>query len=299
MKVFISWSGQTSHRVAVTLRDWLPSVIQSIQPYVSSEDIDKGARWSSDIAGELHASTYGLICLTKDNINAPWINFEAGALGKSIDKARVSPFLYRIKRSEVEGPILQFQSTVFEREDVLKLLKSVNEACGADGLEDSRLERSFDVWWPELERQLNEVPQEDPAQEQASAPPAPTPSEEISRVLEEVLELTRNNHKLLRSPEAILPPDYITHVLRRPRQEVIPELRGFEGEIHPEALREAMEIYRDVLKFIGATKNDLDHHPAYAELLMLLRRLDNPLRYIARSMNLKLPREALAEQEEF
>jgi TIR domain len=300
MKVFISWSGSVSHRVAVTLRDWLPSVIQSIQPYVSSEDIDKGARWSSDIAGELHESTYGLICLTKDNINAPWINFEAGALGKSIDKARVSPFLFRIKRSEVEGPILQFQSTIFEKEDVLKLLKSVNDACGTDGLEDSRLERSFEVWWPELERQLNEVPQEQPPQEQASETPAPMPSEEISRVLEEVLELTRNNHKLLRSPEAILPPDYIMHLLHRPRREdASPEVRGFEGHIDPGALREAMEVYRDVLKFMSAVKSDLDQYPAYAELLRLIRRLDGPLRYIARSMNLKLPREALVENEEF
>lgn len=295
MKVFISWSGSVSHRVAVTLRDWLPSVIQSIQPYVSSEDIDKGARWSSDIAGELHESTYGLICLTRDNINAPWINFEAGALGKSIDKARVSPFLFRIRRSEVEGPILQFQSTIFEKEDVLKLLKSVNDACGADGLEDSRLERSFEVWWPELERQLNEVPQE-----QTSETPAPMPSEEISRVLEEVLELTRNNHKLLRSPEAILPPDYIMHLLHRPRREdASPEIRGFEGHIDPGALREAMEVYRDVLKFMSAVKSDLDQYPAYAELLRLIRRLDGPLRYIARSMNLKLPREALVEREEF
>ena len=30
-----------------------PPVIQSLEPYVSSEDIDKGARWSTDIAKEL------------------------------------------------------------------------------------------------------------------------------------------------------------------------------------------------------------------------------------------------------
>lgn len=41
MKVFISWSGNKSHKVAMIFREWLPSVIQSLEPYVSSEDIDK------------------------------------------------------------------------------------------------------------------------------------------------------------------------------------------------------------------------------------------------------------------
>lgn len=299
MKVFISWSGTASHRAAVILRDWLPSVIQSIQPYVSSEDIDKGARWSTDIAGELHASTYGLICLTKDNVNAPWINFEAGALGKSIDKSRVSPFLFRIKRSEVEGPILQFQSTVFDKDDVLKLLKSINSACGTEGLEDSRLDRSFEVWWPELERQLNAIPVEDQTPTLAVAP-EPNPSDEVSRVLEEILELTRNNHKLLRSPEAIFPLDYLAQALRKGRRDDgLVEVRGFEGQIHPGALRETIELYRDVIKFLGIAKSDLDRHPAFEELTSLLRRLDEPLRYIAREMNLKLPREALGAKDEF
>ncbi|WP_052700655.1 TIR domain-containing protein [Methylocucumis oryzae] len=120
MKVFLSWSGTKSHKVALVFRDWLPSVIQEITPYVSSEDIDKGARWSTDIAKELEDSTFGILCVTKENISAPWLTFEAGALSKTMDKSFVSPFLFDIKRSEVDGPILQFQSTIFEKEDIQK-----------------------------------------------------------------------------------------------------------------------------------------------------------------------------------
>ena len=53
MKVFLGWSGDTSHKVALALHAWLPRVIQTIIPYVSSEDIAKGARWIPDIAKEL------------------------------------------------------------------------------------------------------------------------------------------------------------------------------------------------------------------------------------------------------
>jgi len=300
MKVFISWSGPVSHQVAIVFRDWLPSVIQSIEPYVSSEDIDKGTRWSTDIAGELHSSTYGLICLTKDNLLAPWINFEAGALGKSIDKSRVSPFLFRLKRSEVAGPVLQFQSTIFERDDVFKLLKSINIACAEDGLMDARLEKSFEVWWPQLETLLNKV-QDLPVEEKAEPviAAAPTVNEATSRVLEEVLELTRNNHKLLRDPAALLPSEYLQHVLRKtPRRDMDVEILG-HGSIHPQAILDALESYREVLKFLGSQTLGVERSPVYVELLGMLRRMDSPLRHISRELGLRLPREALGGKDEF
>ncbi|MBH0056589.1 toll/interleukin-1 receptor domain-containing protein [Pseudoalteromonas sp. SWXJZ94C] len=198
MKVFLSWSGDTSHKVALILRDWLPSVIQSIEPYVSSEDIDKGARWSTDIASELEDSTYGILCVTKENLRAPWLIFEAGALSKTMDKSSVSPFLFDIKRVEVNGPILQFQSTVFEKEDVKKLLLSLNKACNDDQLTSERLDKAFDVWYPTLEEQLNELPKSvlEPAKVVKKK------DEASNAILEEILNLSRDNQKLLRSGDS-------------------------------------------------------------------------------------------------
>ena len=45
MKVFISWSDNKSQAVAIALADWLPGVINSIEPFVSAKDIYAGTRW--------------------------------------------------------------------------------------------------------------------------------------------------------------------------------------------------------------------------------------------------------------
>ena len=147
----------------------------------------------------MEESTYGILCVTKENVHAPWLTFEAGALSKTMTKSAVSPFLFDIKRSEVNGPILQFQSTIFDKEDLRKLVYSLNRACGEDTLTDERLEKAFQVWYPNLEQQLNTLLQNRPQI------PVVDPEEETidssSEILEEILDLTRNNQKLLRNPE--------------------------------------------------------------------------------------------------
>lgn len=201
MKVFISWSGDISLKVALIFREWLPSVIQSVEPYVSSEDIDKGARWSTDIAKELEDSNFGILCVTKENLEAPWLSFEAGALSKTMEKSFVTPFLFDIRRSEVQGPILQFQSTIFEKDDIKKMVKTLNKACGDSGIPENRLDRCFDVWYTHLEKSLNDLREEKRETESLQETEVGTPSGEI---LEEILELTRDNQRLLRNPDTKL-----------------------------------------------------------------------------------------------
>lgn len=207
MKVFISWSGNKSLKVALIFRDWLPSVIQSIEPYVSSEDIDKGARWSTDIAKELENSTFGILCVTRENLEAPWLSFEAGALSKTMEKAFVTPFLFDIKRSEVQGPILQFQSTIFEKDDIKKMVKTLNKACGEGGINEARLDSSFEVWYPHLEKSLNELKKAHAIDIEAAEDTTDKLKGSTSAILEEILELTRDNQKLIRNPNSQLAAD--------------------------------------------------------------------------------------------
>lgn len=211
MKIFISWSGDLSNRIAIILKDWIPNVIQNVEPYVSSEDIPKGDRWSTDIAKELSDSSFGILCVTKDNVNAPWLNFEAGALSKKLDSSKVCPFLFGMKKSEIEGPLLQFQITFKNMDDIFKLMQSINKSSEDEFLDDTRLRKSFDVWWPSLEETLDKVETEIP---EIDVEIESDDLEANNLILEEILDLVRTQQKLLRRPQEILPPDYFYELIQ-------------------------------------------------------------------------------------
>ncbi len=183
MKIFICWSGDLSHKIALILKEWLPDVIQTIEPYVSSEDIDKGARWFTDISVQLNDTEFGIICLASENLNADWILFEAGALSKSIDQSKVCPLLIELTPSDIIGPLAQFQACTLTREDMFKLIKTINEALLEGKLDDSKLTKSFNRCWSEFEKGLNEA-------KTKSKSPMKKPRSDAN-MLEEILQLSR------------------------------------------------------------------------------------------------------------
>src|SRR5262249_25941930 len=95
MRVFISWSGDRSRLVAEALKEWLPAVIQTLEPWVSSVDIAKGTRSLEEIHLQLRDSEFGIICLTPENLKAEWIHFEAGAIAKALTEKKDASRSYR------------------------------------------------------------------------------------------------------------------------------------------------------------------------------------------------------------
>jgi hypothetical protein len=205
LRVFISWSGERSKEAAQALRDWLPSVLQNVKPYFTPDDIEKGSRWGGEIRGELEASDFGIICLTQDNLSAPWILFEAGALSK-LDKSRVAPLLLDVEPADVTGPLGQLQLTRFSKDECLKLLTSLNRALGELGLDQPVLAAVFERWWPELEERIKNA--------LATHAPRKTPKRRPERdILEEVLERVR----MLQMRGPPMPPRVLRHHVPLPR----------------------------------------------------------------------------------
>jgi hypothetical protein len=164
MEVFISWSGPRSEAAAKALREWLPKIINALKPWISSSDIDKGARWATEIATKLETARAGIICLTPSNLHSDWILFEAGALSKTVKNTFVCPLLIDLNPSDVEGPLAQFQLTKATRDDILKLLKTLNQGLEGNALGIQHIEEVFEAFWPRLSSELDRLPVDKPIQ---------------------------------------------------------------------------------------------------------------------------------------
>lgn len=186
MLVFISQSGQLSRSLALLVSEWLPKVLQAVSTWVAAKDIEKGSRWEPEISKRLAETNFGIVCLTSDNLQAPWIHFEAGALAKDPGVSRVWTLLLNVRKEDVPPPLAQFQHTAAQSKgEMKKLVDAVNRNLGEMQLDERRLNDALEKWWPEFEDGLAKMLSECKSGE----PEAPKRSER--EMIAEVLELVR------------------------------------------------------------------------------------------------------------
>jgi hypothetical protein len=203
VKVFVSWSGEKSRDVAQAFHDVLPSILHAVEPFISSKDIRVGTRWQGEVAGELDETDFGLVFVTRENQNASWLNFEAGALAKSVDSSRVVPVAIDLSVAEVSNPLGQFQAITLSKSDIKEMLESMNEAC-ATPIAEENLRKTFEKWWPDLNKELNEILARDYAEDDRE----PSPARSDRDILEEVLNSVRGFDRVREAP----PPKHTTTI---------------------------------------------------------------------------------------
>src|SRR5262249_6663749 len=166
MKIFISWSGDRSKKVASALKMWLRDVFQGIpiQALMSDQNILAGARWESELEKMLNECKLGIICLTPESLQSPWLTFEAGALSTAITGSRVIPYRFELRSADLGPPLSQFQDVSADEQGTFKLVQSINDACGSPIKEEERLKRTFDHWWLDLDQQLMKIQHKKEAQ---------------------------------------------------------------------------------------------------------------------------------------
>lgn len=197
MDIFLSWSGESSRALAKILRDWLRTVLPYARPWLSSEDIRKGKPWDSELAKRLEATSYSIVCVTSlKAATAPWVNFEAGAVSKYVDHAHVSPLLVGVSPEDIGGlPLSRFQCTRFNRKDVARLLRSINESA-SPRLKASVLERNLHNTWRQLQ---DDVARLDSAEESRdstvdySSDDQDGPNARLAAIEERILEFIADN----------------------------------------------------------------------------------------------------------
>jgi hypothetical protein len=190
MKVFISQSGPKSLALGQAMQTFVRRLIPGAEPWLSPTGIEKGTRWISELTESLEEATAGLICLTPHNLTAPWILFEAGVLSHDRSR-RVWTFLLDVRNEQVGPQMGQFQATGTTRDDVLLMMKSMNERIATAPRTEGDLEYTFNLMWPELAQRIQEI-QAMPAEGDAVVRPV---GEMVGELLGTVREIGRQSNQ--------------------------------------------------------------------------------------------------------
>ncbi len=187
MRIFISWSGNRGKKIAKRLKNWLPFINQKFDPWFSEQDIASGSVFIKEINDQLRDSKFGIICLTPESITAPWVLYESGAIANAFDDSKVCPYLIDVRKTELSGPLSQFQACEAIKEDTLKLITDLNKLMGESELSENQLLTTFERFWPDLEGHIKSLPETDQNHEVSKSS-----DQMLEEILIDVRDIKRN-----------------------------------------------------------------------------------------------------------
>lgn len=146
--VFLSWSGARSECLARYVHNSLPTIVPGVRLFYSPA-IDPGATWTNAIAAAIRKSRVAILCITRDNLLSPWLQFEAGALWQRPGGATaVCPLLLDVSHKDLPGTLQLFQTRHFDKKGFKELCEFLGRKARVG---PTRLRNNFKAVWPGLE----------------------------------------------------------------------------------------------------------------------------------------------------
>lgn len=153
-RVFVSWSGIQSQKLARILEDELPGII-ALDPFMSDVDIIAGARWLRVLDNELEKTHAGVLCLTAHNLLSPWVLFEAGAIAKATHSLLV-PYCLDFSPSDLPGPLANFQAARVNKSGTRKMIMALEKFAGGRRRRTT-IDAAFKKWWPTIDSRISAI----------------------------------------------------------------------------------------------------------------------------------------------
>ncbi len=158
-KIFISWSGSVTNNFAMGLKRVIEETIfpdLNVECFVSNVDIASGTDWWTSIGSELKSCRFGILCLSNENIYAPWIFYEAG--GMASRDVPTTPLLVGCEIDSLEkSPLGGKQCVDFESQaEFIKMIVDINHHFN-DLLPSSIVKQMAEKGYDELNRSLSSV----------------------------------------------------------------------------------------------------------------------------------------------
>ncbi|GEM_PF-3770660 len=128
--VFISFSGLRSRKIAELLAELIANHLSRLRVFLYGPE--SGSRHLEDLGGELDVLSYAILCLTPENMHAPWIHFEAGAISKHRASARIVPLTFSLAPEALHMPLAQFGARSAAPTDITQLLVDMARDFGQE-----------------------------------------------------------------------------------------------------------------------------------------------------------------------
>ncbi|HEY0379058.1 MAG TPA: TIR domain-containing protein [Pyrinomonadaceae bacterium] len=152
-RIFISWSGDESKKIANELKRFLDFTVRRGEPWVS-DIIEGGANWEAELVKALEETEFAIVCLTKTNVKASSIHYEVGYIAAC--KKPICPYLFELQETEIDWPLSKHQAKKADAEGTRQMLITINKKLGVEDPETYSKE-AFKKWWPGFNRELKKL----------------------------------------------------------------------------------------------------------------------------------------------